>query len=162
MLQGNILEAVQGRNEDGTPRACVCLQILNMGDITADRSDRENIEHVETICCAFTTFAEVKIAVYEDLVSIDLIFENRTDYDFLQFMDVITVYEQYVHDTPVRQRMNYMLLTVSRTEAPDSYVNAIAGAYLVQSSDSQKDLGNMIRFMFHDKNVYTFQLPQNE
>lgn len=84
-----MFEALEGRDELGTPKAACSLTIQR---IIAE-------EDTEVILSVGTQDAEV--SVYSTLlwIIVDLRFEDRLDYDYLQFAQVCMEYLELVNDS---------------------------------------------------------------
>lgn len=161
MYDVKILKRLEGLDDDGVPNACVCLQVLDASQITADKTDEQNFDEMKVVRQSFTVDAPVCFYMTQDFAVVDIKFEDQTDYDYLQFMDTIRCLEDELKKKDEKIDV-HLLLTVSCTQQPDFYLSVLDATTCVQSSTPGKSLNDVIRFTALQSNAATFTLPEED
>ena len=130
-----LFEALEGRDELGTPKAACSLTIQRI--IAED--DTEVVRSVST--------QDAEVSVYSTplWMIVDLRFEDRLDYDYLQFAQVCMEYLELANDSDTEPLS--LLLSLTPLGEYNYFVTGVSGACNFQP-DSPDGECNTIRFIF--------------
>lgn len=130
-----LFEALEGRDELGIPKAACSLTIQRI--IAED--DTEVVQSVST--------QDAEVSVYSTplWMIIDLCFEDRLDYGYLQFAQVCMEYLELVNDS--ENEPLSLVLSLTPLGEYNYFVTGVSGAWNFQP-DSPDGECNTIRFIF--------------
>ncbi len=144
-----LLASVQGRDEDGEPKAMVTLQLLE----TLNNNDWIVVDEVSTVQ------AEANLVLQGNIVTLVLDFDSDIDYDFLRFSAVGEHYNELIQKRwetePVKgYALNFSVIPQGEY---DSFIHAICtGWYYVPEKTTQP---HKIAFIGDAGNFTVMEIP---
>ena len=130
-----LFEALEGRDELGTPKAACSLTIQRI----------ISEEDTEVILSVGTQDAEVSVYSTPLWMIVDLRFEDRLDYDYLQFAQVCMEYLELANDS--ENELLSLVLSLTPLGEYNYFVTGVSGAWNFQP-DTPDGEYNTIRFIF--------------
>ena len=140
-----------GRDEDGDSKAICTLQVASVDTETKD---------IKEIDAVSVFNSEIAIDIGQDIVTIDVKFENYMDFEYLQTGELCLRYKEK-HSNHEYDENATLLLTI--TECGE-YANFLIGqdALWAFTSEKPEDKNHMIRFWFTRDNFIIYRLSNQE
>lgn len=134
-MNRTLFEEIEGRDELGTPKAACSLTIQRM--ISED--DTEVVQSVST--------QDAVVSVYSTplWMTVDLRFEDRLDYDYLQFSQVCMEYQALANDSEAEPLS--MVLSLTPLGEYNYFIVGVNGAWNFQPDKPDGEC-NTLRFIF--------------